>query len=83
MALKSDDLDLELVRKLEDEADTLSIELDGKVNLLQSKNGVVLLRDELKADIVVEILKRFIEDAVRNLVKSDGPNTKEEKICQK
>jgi len=71
MALKSDELSLELTRRLEEEADDLSIGLDGQVYLLQSRDGVVLLKDELDAQLVVDILKQFLEDAVRAKVKDE------------
>lgn len=65
MALKSDDLSFELTQHLQSEADELSIELQGKVTLVQSKDGVDLLRDELPSHLVVEILRNFVEDAIR------------------
>lgn len=64
MALKSDELSFELAQRLQDEADELSLELDGKVSLVQSKDGVVLLKDEIPGHLVLEVLRNFVENAI-------------------
>lgn len=71
MALQSDKLSLDIIRPLEEAADNVSIELDGTVNLVQSKDGVALLRDEIDGNIVLHIVKNFLEDAVREKIRAE------------
>lgn len=61
MAIKSTDLPLEFIRQLEEKCDTLSIALEGKVYMIQSKDGEELLKDEMDGKIVVQLIKNAIE----------------------
>ena len=59
----------ECVRELEQMSDSMSLELKGNVYLLQTKDGEVLIRDQLNSQYVLEALSLIIQESIYERLK--------------
>lgn len=55
-------------KKVVTEKDGMFVELNGKVSLIEKKNGKVVKRDVLSSDVVLEAFLAVLSDALDNFI---------------